>query len=84
MAVLNTLRTNKYLKILTFSAVGLALLGFLVMDFFKPEDNGGGGDVIIGSVYGFDIEQNQIDLNGRTVNPWNFGTRMELFNFYNS
>ena len=84
MAVLNTLRTNKYLKVLTFSAIFFMLLIFVA----DPSSLLGAGnsntDTVVGSVYGSNIEQNQIDLNGRTVNPWNFGTRMELFNFYKS
>ena len=45
---------------------------------------GGDNENIAGSVYGKDIELNQVDATGRTINPWNFGTRMELYNFYKS
>ncbi len=87
MAVLNTLRTNRIFRVLTFVLISAGLLLFMLpqgdqlANFFGL---GGDNENIAGSVYGKDIELNQVDATGQTINPWNFGTRMELYNFYKS
>jgi len=87
MAVLNTLRTNRIFRVLTFVLISGGLLLFMLpqgdqlANFFGL---GGDNENIAGSVYGKDIELNQVDATGQTINPWNFGTRMELYNFYKS
>jgi len=87
MAVLHTLRTNRIFKILTFALIGGGLLLFILPQgdqlakFFGVD---GTNESLVGSAYGRDIESNIVDPTGRTINPWNFTTRIDLMNSFKS